>query len=108
MAFSMKNDWGDSEKMNLLIFIATILDPRDKIEYIEYSLSEVYGLTVGGGLFIVVKNALYELFSDYASLYKLATNSSSQTALPIDACEPAEVTIGKSTSLLKARFKKHK
>ena len=31
-----------------------------------------------------------------------------KTALPIDACEPAEVTFGKSTSLLKARFKKHK
>ena len=63
---------------------------------------------MGGSLFIAVKNALYELFSDYSSLYKPATDASSQTALPIDACEPVEVTIGKSTSLLKARFKKHK
>ena len=112
MAFSMKNKfdkyWGDPEKMNLLIFIATILDPRDKIEFMEYSLSEVYGPTVGGSLFIAVKNALYELFTDYTSLYKPATHTFSETALPIDACEPAEVTIGKSTSLLKARFKKHK
>ena len=86
----------------VLIFIATILDPRDKIEYMKYSLKEVYGPTVGGNLFISVKNALYELFTDYSSLYKPTTDASSQTALPIDACEPTEVTIGKPTSLLKA------
>ena len=105
MAFFMKNKfdkyWGDPEKMNLLIFIATILEPRDKIEYMEYSLTEVYGPTMGGSLFIAVKNALYELFFYYSSLYKPATDSSSQTALPIDACEPTKVTIGKSTYLLK-------
>ena len=43
MVFVMKNKfdeyWGDLEKMNLLIFIVTILDPRDKIEYmVERSL----------------------------------------------------------------------
>lgn len=80
--------WGDPEKMNLLIFIATILDPRDKLEYMEYSLKQVYGPTLGGSLFILVKNGLYELFTDYSSLYKPAVDSSSQTALPIDACEP--------------------
>ena len=43
MAFSIKKKfdkyWGDPEKMKLLIFIVTILDPRDKIEYmVERSL----------------------------------------------------------------------
>ena len=30
--------WGDLEKTNTLIFISIILDPRDKLEYMEFSL----------------------------------------------------------------------
>ena len=79
MAFFIKNKFdkylGDPEKMNLLIFIATILDPRDKIEYMEYSLKEFYEPTMRGSLFISVKNAFYELFIDYSSLYKPAADS---------------------------------
>ena len=30
--------WGDPDKMNNLIFIASVLDPREKVEYLSFSL----------------------------------------------------------------------
>ena len=62
--------WGDPQKMNMLIFIANILDPRDKIEFMGFSLNAIYGELQGGSLFKSVKSALYELFEDYAAFYK--------------------------------------
>ena len=51
--------------MSLLIFITDILYLRDKLEYIEYSLFEIYSASVGGSLYYSIKNALYELFDEY-------------------------------------------
>ena len=67
--------WGDPEKMNMLIFIANVLDPRDKLEYMEYSLNQIYGGVVGGSLYASVKACLYELFDEYTSSCKPASDS---------------------------------
>ena len=34
--------WGDAEKTNHLLYITVVLDPRHKLEYIEYALQEMY------------------------------------------------------------------
>ena len=57
--------YGDGDKMNYMIFILHILDPRDKLEYLEFSLKSMYGDYEGVILFENVKAALYELFYDY-------------------------------------------
>ena len=31
--------WGDLEKMNSLIFIGTIMDPRYKLKFLEFSVN---------------------------------------------------------------------
>ena len=71
MAFSMKAKfdkyWGDPQKMNLLIFIANVLDPRDKLEYMEYQMTEMYRDSMGGSLFCNVKSALV---NDYSASVK--------------------------------------
>nr|KJB25738.1 hypothetical protein B456_004G207100 [Gossypium raimondii] len=45
MAIKMKEKydkyWGDIDKMNLLIFVACVLDPRQKLNYLEFALSEM-------------------------------------------------------------------
>ena len=112
MAFSMKAKfdkyWGDPQKMNLLIFIANVLDPRDKLEYMEYQLTQMYGDSVGGSLFCNVKSALVELFDDYSTSVKPASQPYSQSGLSIGVSEPASSESGQSMNLLKARFKKQK
>ena len=61
--------------MNYLIFISYILDPRDKLEYLQFSLKTIYGDTIGCNLFINVKDALYELFEDYKTAHEASCPS---------------------------------
>ncbi|KAF2301260.1 hypothetical protein GH714_021834 [Hevea brasiliensis] len=35
--------WGDIDKMNKLIYFATVLDPRDKFEYMEFQFCQMHG-----------------------------------------------------------------
>lgn len=35
--------WGDPEKMNLVIFFANILDPRDKVLYMQSQFEYLFG-----------------------------------------------------------------
>ena len=39
--------WGDVNKMNKLIYVAVVVDPRYKLEFIEFALGEEYGKEVG-------------------------------------------------------------
>lgn len=54
MASEMKKKydkyWGDPEKIKLLIFIAVVLDPRYKYDYVEWMLTEDYEETIGVSL----------------------------------------------------------
>jgi hypothetical protein len=43
MMMIMKRVWGDLEKMNMLIFVAIILNPVYKFVMLEASLVEIYG-----------------------------------------------------------------
>ena len=63
---------------------------------------------MGGGLFFNVNAALSKLFNDYSASCKRPSQSLSLSGQSIDACETASAKFGKSSSLLKARFKMHK
>ncbi|XP_071921710.1 zinc finger BED domain-containing protein RICESLEEPER 2-like [Coffea arabica] len=69
MAKTMKDKydkyWGRVEKMNMLIFIACMLDPRTKFEYFEFIACKMYGDTEGAVVARVAKDAMYELFDEY-------------------------------------------
>ncbi|XP_040955982.1 zinc finger BED domain-containing protein RICESLEEPER 2 [Gossypium hirsutum] len=45
MAIKLKENydkyWGDIDRMNLLMFVACVLDPRQKLKYLEFALSEM-------------------------------------------------------------------
>ncbi|XP_055961537.1 zinc finger BED domain-containing protein RICESLEEPER 2-like [Mercurialis annua] len=45
-------------------------DPRDRVVFMEYTLSNMYGSHVGKFLFTCVMEDLVELFNDYEVLYK--------------------------------------
>ena len=42
MAMRMKDKydkyWGNMEKINIFIFVAVVLDPRHKLNYVEFAL----------------------------------------------------------------------
>ncbi|CAA0818244.1 Zinc finger BED domain-containing protein DAYSLEEPER [Striga hermonthica] len=98
--------------MNRIIFWATVFDPRDKFEFMEYSLSEMYGAEQGVALFESVKNGLFELFTEYERKYQPNVEddnrgSSSSVSHVIDDFN-SEKVMKKPVNRLKARYEKHK
>ncbi|KAL4366344.1 hypothetical protein GQ457_05G017800 [Hibiscus cannabinus] len=69
MAMKMKDKydkyWGDIDKMNMLIFVACVLDPRQKLNYLEFALSEMYKSGKSSEVMQKVKDTLFELFGEY-------------------------------------------
>ncbi|XP_021722397.1 zinc finger BED domain-containing protein RICESLEEPER 2-like [Chenopodium quinoa] len=51
--------WGDPEKINLLIFIVVVLDPRYKLDYVEWMITEIYDPIVASKL---VSEGSFECF----------------------------------------------
>ncbi|KAM3235118.1 hypothetical protein P3L10_015154 [Capsicum annuum] len=39
--------WGDLEKMNKMIFISSVLDPRKKLEYVPFVIVDMFGKEIG-------------------------------------------------------------
>ncbi|XP_075524051.1 zinc finger BED domain-containing protein RICESLEEPER 2-like [Primulina tabacum] len=58
--------WGSTEKMNMILYYAVIIDPRHKLEFVEFSFDRMYG-SVGKNETMKeqVRLGLYELFDDY-------------------------------------------
>ena len=63
--------------MNWLIFLSNVMDPQYKLDYLQFSLTLIYGDLIGGSLFTNVKAALYELYDDYVNDDKSVNDSSS-------------------------------
>jgi uncharacterized protein DUF4413 len=98
--------WGDPEKINLLIFVAVVLDPRYKLEYVEWMLVEVYGSSVGNSLAKKVKEALFLLFEEYRGSHANDAHKEETSATSRDdnVCAPSH----KKIEMLKNKWKKRK
>ena len=69
MAIKMKEKydkyWVDIDKMNLLMFVACVLDPRQKLKYLEFALSEMSSSEKACEMMQKLKESLYEFFDEY-------------------------------------------
>ncbi|KAG8491358.1 hypothetical protein CXB51_014482 [Gossypium anomalum] len=83
MAIKMKEKydkyWGDIDKMNLLMFVACVLDPRQKPKYLEFAVSEMYSSKKACEMMQKLKESLYELFDEYKPPFH---STCSQSSLP--------------------------
>ncbi|XP_019170565.1 PREDICTED: zinc finger BED domain-containing protein RICESLEEPER 2-like [Ipomoea nil] len=84
--------WGDIDKMNLMIFFANILDPRDKLEYMATQMNHMYGEVKGKPYYEKVIAALKELFNDYVASTPASTPASSTTVYSWEAPTFVKVT----------------
>ncbi|XP_055960138.1 zinc finger BED domain-containing protein RICESLEEPER 2-like [Mercurialis annua] len=92
--------WGDPLVMNKMIFFANILDPRDRIMYMEYTLKQMYGSVNGKFLFTSLVHDLSLLFDDYDVQYKKELAGTGQSSSP--SKYPGQFS--QATSVLKERF----
>ncbi|XP_077247229.1 zinc finger BED domain-containing protein RICESLEEPER 2-like [Tasmannia lanceolata] len=57
--------WGDVDKMNKIIYIAVVLDPRHKLDFVKFALIAMYGDERGKELGGKVLDAIFEMFNDF-------------------------------------------
>ncbi|KNA26118.1 hypothetical protein SOVF_000340 [Spinacia oleracea] len=73
MATTMKKKfdkyWGQLEKMNVLIYMGAILDPKVKLVGLNLVFDRMYGKTKGEELGEAVHNKACKLFDDYRRIY---------------------------------------
>ncbi|XP_051184587.1 zinc finger BED domain-containing protein RICESLEEPER 2 [Lolium perenne] len=63
--------WGDPEEMNMLIFVAAILDPRNKqSEHLKVPVLLTYGETRGEQVLKKANETLHSLFEEYKCMYE--------------------------------------
>ncbi|XP_052483295.1 zinc finger BED domain-containing protein RICESLEEPER 3-like [Gossypium raimondii] len=99
MAIKLKEKYdkyqGDIAKMNLLMFVACVLDPRQKLKYLEFALSEMSSSEKACEMMQKLKESLYELFDDYKSpLHSTCSQSS----------VPTHVSFGEPQQKMKRRM----
>ncbi|KAL1148125.1 hypothetical protein V6Z11_A10G103600 [Gossypium hirsutum] len=106
MAIKMKEKydkyWGDIDKMNLLMFVACVLDPRQKLKYLEFAHSEMSSFEKACEMMQKLKESLYEFFDEYKPPLH---NTCSQTSVPthVSLDRPQQ----KMKRRMQALYKKH-
>lgn len=67
--------WGDPLKMNKLIFIGAVLDPRFKLRYVEFTVERLYeDVMTATRMKRQLRDAMYDLFNNYREKYVLSSN----------------------------------
>ncbi|KAJ9566442.1 hypothetical protein OSB04_002408, partial [Centaurea solstitialis] len=94
--------------MNMVIFFPKIFDPRDKVEYMEDLMKQMYGETRGKSCFEKVKFNLTLLFEEYVSTYFVYVPSTISTMMPPPPVRSENVPVGKVQPRVRTQLKKQK
>ncbi|XP_077222106.1 zinc finger BED domain-containing protein RICESLEEPER 2-like [Tasmannia lanceolata] len=95
MAMKMKEKfdkyWGDIEKVNIILLVEVVLDPRYKLEYVTFCYSRLYSCEKVNLLEKRVRDTLHRLFEYYQRVDSLSSSSSStpKVASDIDVDQPS-------------------
>ncbi|XP_077252669.1 zinc finger BED domain-containing protein RICESLEEPER 2-like [Tasmannia lanceolata] len=74
--------WGGySSKMNKLLFVAVVIDPRYKLKFVELAIKEMYQGAAGEVVAEVVKGLTYRLFDEYKNTISPATSVGQSSSL---------------------------
>ncbi|KAM3328475.1 hypothetical protein P3S68_033167 [Capsicum galapagoense] len=63
--------------MNKMIFISSVLDPRNKLKYVPFAIVDVFGKEIGDKLSNSVESYMKALFEHYVKKSKNSSSSSS-------------------------------
>ncbi|XP_021768212.1 zinc finger BED domain-containing protein RICESLEEPER 2-like [Chenopodium quinoa] len=72
MAYGMKKKhekyWENVDNINLMLYVAVVLDPRRKMHYVKWAINDQYDSMKAAKLHDMVMNTLNLLYEHYASL----------------------------------------
>ncbi|XP_070026447.1 zinc finger BED domain-containing protein RICESLEEPER 1-like [Nicotiana sylvestris] len=110
--------WGDPQKMNKMIFISCVFDPRHKFQSLSFALAAMFGETIGVKIQIEVKTYMESLFNVYAKKnggsgsfpYSPSSGSCPSSPSSPSSCpsSPTSSTSSSSLSKFMLDLKKHK
>ena len=83
--------WGKGNKINHLLYVAMVLDPRKKLRFLKFSFSEIFGSVVGKVVVDKVKDLLMKLYNFYCSFNSpnvQELSGSERTQMVGDASDP--------------------
>ena len=84
--------------MNLLIFVAVVLDPRYKLsEYTELTIQEIYGESTGHKVWAAVNKGLQGLFEEYRDTFSPSDGTPQST----ESESPQSKQVGGSGRMMK-------
>ncbi|KAK9681591.1 hypothetical protein RND81_10G013400 [Saponaria officinalis] len=104
--------WGDVENLNILLFIAVILDLRHKWVFVEWTITDTYDAESADMLLVTIKKTLKSLFETYDTSSILTRENDEASSKFVS---PSSLNRDKGTNkkvdaqqLLMDRFKKEK
>ncbi|XP_075503957.1 zinc finger BED domain-containing protein RICESLEEPER 2-like [Primulina tabacum] len=105
MKFKFDKYRGAPGKMNKMIFIACVLDPRFKFDYVAFVLSKMYGQEKGEQLRVEIKLYMTSLFEGYKKVTSKMSQGSSTSKV-----EPSGINIGNihKRTLIQQEYLRHK
>ena len=57
--------WGKEDKINHLLYVAVVLDPRKKLRFLKFCFSEIYGNEVADEMVELARGSLVKLYDYY-------------------------------------------
>ncbi|KAL0373115.1 UNVERIFIED_CONTAM: Zinc finger BED domain-containing protein RICESLEEPER 4 [Sesamum calycinum] len=69
-----------ARQMNMMLYVAVMLDPRHKFFYLRYVFKNVHGPEMGEKMGDLAKSALYDVFEKYKKMYSSTTSRHSTTS----------------------------
>ena len=77
-----KNDkyWGSIDNINLMLFVAIILDPRYRLKYVKFWFKEWYRKDKGDAMSSKVRDALKMLYIERVGQNRVSSSSGSGTS----------------------------
>ncbi|XP_070036016.1 zinc finger BED domain-containing protein DAYSLEEPER-like [Nicotiana tomentosiformis] len=95
--------WGDPHKMNKMVFILCVLDPRHEFYSFSFALTSMFGETKGVKIQEEVKTYMKTLFSEYVKM-----NGDSFLSSPSPPSSPSSCSSSSSFSKFMLDLKRHK
>ncbi|KAH0746471.1 hypothetical protein KY285_008128 [Solanum tuberosum] len=109
-----KKYWGEPHKMNKMIFISSVLDPRNKLDYVPFAIVDMFGKEVGDKLCSEVKKYMKQLFDYYvkksskSSSHVPSSPTSSDNSSSISSVNGCDNFVNRGRMRTKQQFEKHK
>ena len=101
--------WGKGDKINQLLYVAMILDPRKKMRFLKFSFYEIYGDEVANEMVDLVRkilDRLYDYYSCVDSPNVVVPSESERTHIEgdtIDCTDPYAMIISRYERFLESK-----